>query len=508
MLRRATIKNFKRYGPAGETFELRPTTLLLGANSAGKSSLFELLLLMKQSFQAGAPLQLHTSGPLLALGTFVNVVHGQSPDAEIALTLEDDVLGTVCYAWVREAAHGRFGVLTRLEVTPPRAARVVLRPAPVPGAQTGERFTVDPSTFSVEFQEQVTDGDRGFVQQLAGAGEGSVWLQAGERYELGFQLAPLEYPDADDSGRDATQGATAAAEQERARRLAEWQRVQEQPWERRRLGFHLKQAVECFYRLNDFIERGVTYLGPMRHPGHRLAALRDGRPIEVGATGEYLIEAVARSRGLLEGLNQDLEAMQAGYRLETRTPDAMTASIAELVLRQGDGDKAVRVGLPDVGFGMRQMLPVLATNRLAQMEVQAAHGDRVVNPIVMVEQPELHLHPRLAVGLMYALVRALVEWRRAAAGSAAPSEPRWEGPLLLLETHSEHMVLRLQRLVRDGALDADADVSLLAVEPSEDGTTSTVTRIPLKKTGAFARLWPRGFFRERDDELGLVPSSR
>ena len=74
-------------------------------------------------------------------------------------------------------------------------------------------------------------------------------------------------------------------------------------------------------------------------------------------------------------------------------------------------------------------------------------------------------------------------------------------PIFLLETHSELMVLRLQRLVESGELNRDA-VSLLSVEPDEEsGETTRVRRITLSDSGTFEQHWPSGFFAEREEEL-------
>ncbi len=82
------------------------------------------------------------------------------------------------------------------------------------------------------------------------------------------------------------------------------------------------------------------------------------------------------------------------------------------------------------------------------------------------------------------------------------------GGSFLLETHSEHLILRLLRRIQEtteGTLPAEAqplkadDVSVVFVE--QHNGESRVTPLPIDDTGEFTRHWPQGFFEERVHEL-------
>ena len=68
----------------------------------------------------------------------------------------------------------------------------------------------------------------------------------------------------------------------------------------------------------------------------------------------------------------------------------------------------------------------------------------------------------------------------------------------LIETHSEHLVLRLQKLIRSQRL-KPTDVSIVFVERGHSG--SRVSRLHLDDRGEFVDEWPGGFFPERLREL-------
>ena len=137
-----------------------------------------------------------------------------------------------------------------------------------------------------------------------------------------------------------------------------------------------------------------------------------------------------------------------------------------------------RLAFTDVGSGIGYVLPaIVALWKTRQCFVQ---------------QPELHLHPALQASLGDALIEA------ASIGRA-----------LLIETHSEHILLRILKRIRQtnsnpvraGAYRINPnDISIIYCNPSPDGTTRTVT-LRLTPEGEFVGRWPRGFFPERDGEL-------
>ncbi len=165
--------------------------------------------------------------------------------------------------------------------------------------------------------------------------------------------------------------------------------------------------------------------------------------------------------------------------------DALAHGIAEGQVRREiqlvtTTDKDLQVRTSDIGTGISQILPVV---------VAALDPDRP--RITAIEQPELHVHPRLQVELGDLFAEQ-------AAG----------GGVFLIETHSEHLMLRLLRRIEEtgsnelpegkAALKPD-QVSVVYVE-QVDGEVRA-TRLRIDETGEFIDRWPQGFFDERDDEL-------
>ena len=134
-----------------------------------------------------------------------------------------------------------------------------------------------------------------------------------------------------------------------------------------------------------------------------------------------------------------------------------------------------------VGVGISQVFPVIMATMLRSAQ------------FVAIEQPELHLHPSIQCDLGDLFISQM---------------HRYPERTFLLETHSEHLILRLLRRIRETAaheLDDPSlaltpnDVGVLYVDASEKGVR--ITELPIDEDGDFTRKWPKGFFDERAEEL-------
>lgn len=164
-----------------------------------------------------------------------------------------------------------------------------------------------------------------------------------------------------------------------------------------------------------------------------------------------------------EEVKEDFEFLMTHERDEAFAADRIEV-INELVLM--DMRTKTSVTHRDVGIGISQVLPVLVM----------AYASR--GKLLAMEQPEIHLHPALQAELGDVFIDSALGER---------------GNTFILETHSEHLILRLLRRVREGKLSAD-DISVLYVQPT--GAGSQVLQIRVDEDGDFIDRWPGGFFEE------------
>ena len=146
----------------------------------------------------------------------------------------------------------------------------------------------------------------------------------------------------------------------------------------------------------------------------------------------------------------------------------------ELVFKDLKND--TQISNRDLGLGISQILPVLI----------ATNGNK--NMTIAVEQPELHLHPAVQSEIADEFIRSYKE----------------NNNEFLIETHSEHLLLRIMKRMRhtaedkkgrDKALDLTPDdVCLLYVD--NDGESTFINELELDRDGTLLDPWPNGFFEE------------
>jgi hypothetical protein len=189
------------------------------------------------------------------------------------------------------------------------------------------------------------------------------------------------------------------------------------------------------------------------------------------------IEPLDRDAYLEQVIDIDTEAVTEEWAKEVI--ESRGEALQDLVLV--DKRSGTIVSHRDVGIGVSQVLPVLVS----------AYASR--GRLLAVEQPEIHLHPALQSELGDVVLES-------ALGGAGNS--------FLIETHSEHLLLRIMRRMRETAADnlpegvspvRPEDVIVLFVEA--DGPQSIVREMPLNERGELVKAWPGGFFEEGMREI-------
>ena len=230
----------------------------------------------------------------------------------------------------------------------------------------------------------------------------------------------------------------------------------------------------------------IVYIGPLREYPERVYSYSGNTPSNVGKSGKYTPDVLMKRPDLVNKINQWFERFDISYGLKV---DVLKRNLFSLSLV--DKKTGVDVSPKDVGFGIGQLLPILVQGALSE------------NKILFIEQPEIHVHPRLQaeLGSFFSEMAGRPNERE---------DPFFDeyGNQFIIETHSEHLILRLLKLIRDttnGELKEGEkplrpeDVAVIYAKPTEHGTELMELRI--SEDGDFIDKWPDGFFTEREKEL-------
>jgi hypothetical protein len=233
--------------------------------------------------------------------------------------------------------------------------------------------------------------------------------------------------------------------------------------------------------------RDAQYIGPLRTiPPRGFLYERAGR-ITSWADGLAAWDLLLADRfSLVEQTNDWLRKLNVGCKVvvqqffdsnanaEDVATDHVDKTVRRLLLDTGTGSFV----LPsEVGAGISQLIPVVVA------AIEARGG------LTLVEQPEIHVHPAVQVGLGDLLLDA--------------GNREGQRRIIFVETHSEHLLLRVMRRMREthegsvpeGFRPVKPDhVSVVLVE--KDASRSITRKMPLNERGELIKAWPGGFFEE------------
>ncbi len=431
MINSIGLRNFKAFGDYDTTVPFAPITLIYGPNSAGKSSIIQALRLIKQSYNQ--PYEKLFSPQ--ELGSFVDLVSGHDVEREIEIRVGlqlDAADGAPCtyeissdsscyYAW-------SFAHRAHCLASGGRLARYMIKLGEI------ERFIIDGRTGKSSLLWVPRANEAQLHSQIAERGlfEGDMEAFL-SLLNKKYAIAVMRY---DESMRQWQLRATSQLPVNRSEILAP--AIDK---ELESLGSALRARMDKF-----------RYIGPVRRDPRIKLSFADAvgemdSPLDyVGEEGEHLVDILYSDESLRAAVNEWLQAdrLGIGYTVDLAEQPSEGGSVLSLTDIHG-----VSTSLKHVGFGISQLLPIIT---------QAVLGH---SQSILIEQPELHIHPRLQAELG----DLFIETSRGESGNQ-----------YIIETHSETLILRLQRRIREHKLSVD-DVSVIYVEPGDNGAQTLELRL-------------------------------
>ena len=444
MLEKLRIQNFKGWVDTG-SIRMAPITLLFGENSSGKSSIGHFLMMLKQTVESAdrrAVLYPGGKNSSVQLGSYQDMVYGR--DARKKISFE--------YQWSLQES---------MRFKDPIGAK---------------NYACDVLSFEANIGaggDQSMPIVRGFKYEGKEEGNSVVNVEVSKKRGTGvkYGLETKGYDLKRTAGRPHPHSSLV-----------------------RFYGFP-DEVVAC-YKNADFLQKlnlqheklfdSLFYLGPLRTKTERLYSWAGTAPDGVGSSGENTVAAIlaGSKREISSGHHQRKKSLSEIVAIYMKKMGLANEFKISTIARNREvyevklctKDSGDRVDLPDVGFGISQVLPVLAQCFYVPQD-----------SIIIMEQPELHLHPSAQAGLADVMVDVIK--------SKKGGENR--NTQLIIETHSEHFLRRLQRRVAEGKVSeedlavyfADVDSGKAVLKPLEMGQDG------------YIRNWPRHFF---GDQIGDV----
>jgi AAA15 family ATPase/GTPase len=452
MIKSISLANFKSIKNRCD-FELKPFTFIYGPNSAGKSTVLQSLRLLQQSNLERVPFR----NERMNLGNFRNVLSGQgknSGDAG-AITIGyghvENIDPSVKSAGIRnhELANSNsqinieFQIKENKKLTSDGSGKFSKCLVEFPGCSRKLTFSMSEKALktssSTSMNKWTLTDMEGFSEDVNNALTGNAYATL-NKDELSGAI-PIMYR-------------------------------QDSLSIHKHFGIDHEDAKRLILQCRKSIEEvsNLLHVPPVRKLPDEVFRLSDKR---VADFENSVYSILADRPESIANVNEFLGRLDVNYAIEFIKPELIGNShrldgIGTFSVKSKGSN--VSVGFQDVGYGLSQLVPVLAS---------AFSGGR----IVAIEQPELHLHPRLQGGIADVLI----------------ASRKMYGSQFIVESHSEGLMLRMQRRVREGIIDPD-DVGVLYVQP-EDSGFSSIIEIGLESDGFFDREWPQGFFEDRFSDI-------
>ncbi|MGA9875166.1 MAG: AAA family ATPase [Solirubrobacteraceae bacterium] len=440
-------RDFRAYEDTGWV-SLKPLTLLLGANSAGKSSLIAPLLLLKQSLESRTGTNgLLTKGDLIDVGIFEDFVRDHDKSGSVELG-------------VRWHAHARGQDLAPTGRYAPGGLVVAFGQGKDPQSVIVESFRVyDPYGRVMLSRTRRPDGNY-TIQMVspknAGIGRPTATENVERRRAMRRairQARPADFMFLSRDVRQAGNAAQAGDDKPNFTTVIDDDRTR----------LYCSIVDYALWGLESILD-GLHFVGPLREEPRRVYELSGETPAEVGTRGEYAPEIIYRWRKNRRRMREIQRwLLHFGFSDELEFTSVGTGGFSLSLMREGARAASTFV---DTGVGLSQVLPLVVQGLVAES------GEWLI-----IEQPEVHLNPRLQAALAD-LFASIAE----------------RGVNLVIESHSEHLLMRLRRLVAERRGDHPA-VGLYFLEQSSG--ISHVREVPLEGDGRIdPEAWPREFFED------------
>lgn len=435
-------KNFKGFKDTG-WIKIKPITILLGPNNSGKTSFIDPFLLMNQTLSSNDyTTPLILRGELFDGGGVKDLAHLYNPTNDI-------------FFGFRYHSHKLRKNLKKIGFYPPGAFEVTFK------AIDGKEFSVSRLSVYDIYGRVMFTLEKNKTNEFELTATEFKKLKPEERIAIG-KTSPRNFLFSPNSMISELMNLKKDREEASSAHKfsADFQR--------------LLQANSWNFSQVMGIASEIGYIGPIREIPHRYYEISNQNFNTVGNRGQNTINLLNKNFSNIKNeLNEWVKKFEFGDDVELQK---VGESIRSIVFN--DRKLGFETNIANSGFGASQILPLVVQALLSSNEA-----------LTIAEQPEIHLNPKLQCVLADLFAFMVKKDQR-----------------IIVETHSEHLLLRLRYLVANKQMSSD-DVAIYFIE--KDSGVSKITPIKMDQDGHIpSDVWPKGFFEESMRESLALASAQ
>ncbi len=444
MIQRIGLTNFKAFQNA--ELALKPITILLGPNNSGKSSVLAALKILSQTFESNdMDIPILLNGIMGDFGTYKDLVHQNILKDNITLFFK--ILKTKRQSFRNYNLSDKNYISISITLSyRPKIKEIIIK-----------HFTVwdgDKHVFTTDFQFH--NESYKFTKLFEVQVPPNVRLKY-KRFKMNY--LPYFFLDTFNQTNNS-------------------------------INFLKENNIFEHVKHLDFLSypddirstfSSVDHIGAMRVPPARSYLFTGEKRSRIGSSGQHALSLLA-----LDALRSASKTKNIREKVVKWLKKAQMASDIKVITSQSGRHFELYIenffskeieNYADVGYGQSQVIPVLIGGYNLKP-----------NSTYIVEEPEIHLHPRAQSELGDFFV-----------------ELYNNGIHSILETHSEHLIIRLQQHIACGHL-TNEDIIFYYIRSTDEG--KVIDQINFDETGLFTTEWPEGFFPERLKEAKKLASIR
>lgn len=418
------MKNFKAFKEA--EIEVKPITILVGPNNSGKSSLIQSIILIQQTLMGSGNAVLNTSGQF---GNFSELVNQKSDKKEIVFGLEFSDKTCIKFG-IAEEDNYLF-----VKDFFCKTDKFIYSLNDLDIKDYNKEYIRNPKKCILTFDETILKSEKilridaepvfyrdSFFLKINSVGDSSKFIDnCITELVNGSNLRKDVNPDIIIRSLDFYNNAV-------------------------KLSNDFYQGVK-----NNF--DNIKYIGPIRNAANRSYEI--GSYSDVGSRGEHAVQVLANDSELKDVAEKNFRNMDIAdtFKISSSNREKSFGFIVKTKI----ADKGVNFA--DVGCGTSQILPIVVQSLMPCEE-----------SLIIIEQPEVHLHPKVQADLADFFVKVVSEKKK-----------------FLLETHSDYFIERIRYNIMTGDLPAE-DVAIYYIEQNKAEKCSTITTIDINSNGQYSNL--------------------